>query len=229
MSSPENAKDYEETHVHSVYEQIAFHFSSTRYKPWPIISNYLVSLPPYSLGLDVGCGNGKNMPVNPQLFILGSDRSESLIRIAAEKGEVVVADILGQPVRSGMWDFVICIAVLHHLSSHDRRVEGIREMLELLKPANEDTTQKSRFGTMLIYVWALEQKSSRRGWEEGGEQDVMVPWILKKKGEEEKVFQRYYHLYKKGELEESIVQAGGVVMESGYEKDNWWAIARRKS
>jgi hypothetical protein len=28
------SEQYEETHVHAVYEQIASHFSSTRYKVW---------------------------------------------------------------------------------------------------------------------------------------------------------------------------------------------------
>lgn len=51
------------------------------------------------------------------------------------------------------------------------------------------------------------------------------------KGETDKslqppVFMRYYHLFRKGELEEDIAEAGGVVCESGYEKDNWWAIMR---
>jgi tRNA (uracil-5-)-methyltransferase TRM9 len=104
-------------------------------------------------------------------------------------------------------------------------------------------------GRALIYVWALEQKDSRRGWDEGHEQDVMVPWVLKQKKDKEKgrkkkkdehqadeeempkpegdkTFLRYYHLYRKGELEGDIEQAGGLVLESGYEKDNWWAIAR---
>jgi tRNA (uracil-5-)-methyltransferase TRM9 len=88
----------------------------------------------------------------------------------------------------------------------------------------------------MVYVWALEQSSSRRGWGEGDEQDVMVPWVRKGKadaksdrGEDagDKIFQRYYHLYRKGELDEDVEAAGGVVVESGYEKDNWWAIIRR--
>jgi len=111
----------------------------------------------------------------------------------------------------------------------------------------------------LVYVWALEQEGSRRGWGEGGEQDVMVPWVMKgkvrkkvkgrrgKKGgggegegekegetegeqqqqESDRTFHRYYHLYRQGELEENVREAGGVVVESGYEKDNWWAIAER--
>jgi tRNA (uracil-5-)-methyltransferase TRM9 len=30
-------------------------------------------------------------------------------------------------------------------------------------------------------------------------------------------------------LEDNVRDAGGVVVESGYEKDNWWAIAQRAS
>lgn len=57
----------------------------------------------------------------------------------------------------------------------------------------------------------------------------MVPWVLKgQKGKEEKTFNRYYHLYQSGELERDVIAAGGTVVESGYEKDNWWAIAVRK-
>jgi tRNA (uracil-5-)-methyltransferase TRM9 len=126
------------------------------------------------------------------------------------------------PHPAAKFDFAISIAVIHHLSTRDRRVEAIKSILELL---HCDTQIP---GKVLLYVWALEQKSSRRGWEEGGEQDVMVPWVLKKKGEQDKTYQRYYHLYKKGELEEDVASAGGAVVESGYEKDNWWAIARRR-
>lgn len=123
----------------------------------------------------------------------------------------------------------------------------MREVLELLRPPSGGDAG----GRALIYVWALEQKDSRRGWDEGHEQDVMVPWVMKGKKEkggrarqkekdseqvgaeaeenkaavEDKTFLRYYHLYRKGELENDIAEAGGEVVESGYEKDNWWAIA----
>ena len=126
----------------------------------------------------------------------------------------------------------------------------MRAVLDLLRPESEH--QPGSGGRALIYVWALEQRDSRRGWDEGHEQDVMVPWVLKtgeaakkEKGKkrrkeygpktdqqepaapvrEDKTFLRYYHLYKKGELEHDIEQAGGMVVESGYEKDNWWAVA----
>ena len=225
---PLTPEKYEEQNVHQVYEKIASHFSSTRYKPWPIVESFLQSLEPGAIGLDVGCGNGKYLTVNRDIFIVGSDRSSNLVKIASqhEPHATVVADTLALPHQAARFDFAISIAVVHHLSTPERRKEAIKMILECLKGG----------GKALIYVWALEQKASRRGWDEGHEQDVMVPWVMKsgkknrnEDGSTEKTFQRYYHLYRSRELEEDIVAVGGKVVESGYEKDNWWAICGRLS
>ncbi|KAI6801634.1 S-adenosyl-L-methionine-dependent methyltransferase [Hortaea werneckii] len=261
-------EDYEEQHVHEVYEQIASHFSSTRYKPWPIIERFLNTLPPGSVGLDIGCGNGKYLAVNPNIYILGSDRSTNLTRIAKthQPHSALVADILDLPHARASFDFAISIAVIHHLSTRTRRREAIASILETMRPAGAGESQgeaagqgREGGGKALLYCWALEQEGSRRGWSEGHEQDVMVPWVMrgrkgtkgkgqkknkkKDEGEEQvsscepageseegadKTFHRYYHLYRQGELEEDVRAAGGEVVEGGYEKDNWWAIAVRR-
>ena len=227
--------EYEDTHVHQVYEHIAPHFSQTRYKPWPLISEFLLSLSPGSVGLDIGCGNGKYLDINPDIYIIGSDRSSELVQIAQREKktrtvDVVIGDILYLPHRSGGFDFAISIAVVHHLSTRERRVQAIRSILDNLSGSEDE----SKAGRAMIYVWALEQENSRRGWNKEHEQDVMVPWVMKKPKDstgyvEEKTFKRYYHLYRKGELEEDIGQAEGAVVDSGYEKDNWWAIAKRSA
>ncbi|KAK0906782.1 tRNA methyltransferase, has a role in tRNA modification, partial [Friedmanniomyces endolithicus] len=162
---------YEEEHVHGVYEQIASHFSSTRYKPWPIIERFLRDLPNGSIGLDIGCGNGKYLSVNPNIFIVGSDRSSNLATISKRHAphSVVVADLLHLPHPPHAFDFAISIAVVHHLSTPERRVEALESILQTLRPG----------GKVLITVWALEQESSRRGWSEGDDQDVMVPWVMR--------------------------------------------------
>ncbi|KAF2118718.1 S-adenosyl-L-methionine-dependent methyltransferase [Lophiotrema nucula] len=252
-SSSERGSDYEATHVHAVYEDIASHFSSTRYKPWPIVDRFLKALPDGSIGADIGCGNGKYLAVNPHVFIVGSDRSSNLIKIARQHHPhaAIVADNLSLPHPQHSLDFAISIAVIHHLSTPGRRVEAVKCVLEVLRRPSSEEAQDG--GKALIYVWALEQKESRRGWDEGHEQDVMVPWVMKgggekrkekgqrKKGNEalterqepaeqpkDKTFLRYYHLYRKGELEHDIEEAGGTVVEAGYEKDNWWAVATLK-
>ncbi|KAE8211427.1 hypothetical protein CF327_g4822 [Tilletia walkeri] len=102
LQSQDPAK-YEQENVHDVYEEIASHFSSTRYKPWPLVSSFLETLPPGSIGADLGCGNGKYLHLRSVLapvpssngskektdnkdraiLILGLDRSFNLIDIAA--------------------------------------------------------------------------------------------------------------------------------------------------
>ena len=229
---------YEEKHVHQVYEQIASHFSSTRYKPWPIVERFLHHLPHGSVGLDIGCGNGKYLVVNPNIFIVASDRSTNLVKIASQhtSHSAIVADNLSLPHSRGTFDFAISIAVIHHLSTPLRRIEAVATLLDTLRPpmsmSGGGNALQTRGGQALIFVWALEQKHSRRGWDKGDDQDVMVPWVMKQKTDhatgESKTFERYYHLYREGELESDISQAGGRVLESGFERDNWWAIAERK-
>ncbi|KAK8107752.1 tRNA (carboxymethyluridine(34)-5-O)-methyltransferase [Apiospora kogelbergensis] len=271
-SSSTEAASYEETHVHAVYESIAPHFSATRYKPWPVIADFLTSLAPGSIGFDVGCGNGKYLGVNPGVHILGSDRSASLVRFARDHGgversqDVAVADGLSLPFPEGRADFAICVAVIHHMSTRERRREAVRALLDCVRKPPDG---QSGGGEILVYVWALEQSGSRRGWDEGTEQDLLVPWVMKQKKEKkekktktkakaaaadqegkdaagiaeegkesapgpavapsETTYQRYYHLFRKGELEEDVEAVGGKVVRNGYDKDNWWVVASRCS
>lgn len=177
----------------------------------------------------------------------------------------MLADSLDLPHPAARFDFVISVAVIHHFSTTQRRVAAIREILRVLKGSHEDgDAQAMADGSKaLIYVWALEQKQSRRGWNETDVQDVTVPWVLntkhhsRKNGEKHSsgvglrqernenasdgdrrdaeadpnptIPHRYYHLYRAGELERDIIAAGGIVLDSGYERDNWWATTRRAS
>lgn len=307
----------EQEYVHEVYNQISDHFSKTRYKPWPIVKNFLMTRPDFSIGIDVGCGNGKYLQLNRNIFMLGSDRSSGLIQCAHDlmrekeetkietlsqkeieqgyssmcfgerRSDVTINDGLSLPYQNGRFDFAISIAVIHHFSNEERRIQACRHIGEKLKKGGE----------ALIYCWALEQDSSRRGYNESMEQDILVPWVLEgefknekiektpkqskkaikenskpdlssvpkeerasvikvwkeeqaelrrlhqeqelkeledKKKKEEEIRQkntkyRYYHLYKEGELEDNIIKTGLFdIVNSGYERDNWWCICRKK-
>ena len=105
----------------------------------------------------------------------------------------------------------------------------------------------------LIFVWAFEENKSVRRHKltvlNGNEQDVLVPWSLsefkdsrkevnannepkrskiheelQQDAYESELFQRYYHLFKRGELDDLIVEAGGRILESDYDRDNYYII-----
>ena len=103
------------------------------------------------------------------------------IASAGGRHEAVVSHALDLPHPSSRFDFAISIAVIHHLSSEERRVAAIKNIIAVLKPASGGQSENG--GRALIYVWALEQKDSRRGWDEGSAQDVLVPWVMAKKFE----------------------------------------------
>lgn len=117
----------ENEHVHQIYEEIAEHFSDTRYKPWPVVHAFLERLPTGSIVADVGCGNGKYMCGRRDLAFIGLDRSFGLTRICRARGlEAHVADALRTPLRTASFDAAISVAVLHHAATAARRLAGIK-------------------------------------------------------------------------------------------------------
>ncbi|XP_054719529.1 alkylated DNA repair protein alkB homolog 8-like isoform X2 [Uloborus diversus] len=149
LVNEEGAKELESKYVQKVYEDIADHFNDTRYKPWPKVQSFLSNISPGSLILDIGCGNGKNLGLSKSCFEIGCDASSKLAQVCAlRKSEVLIADCLKLPFRDNCADVIICIAVIHHLSTKARRAKAIEEILRVLCPG----------GKALLYVWAFEQE-----------------------------------------------------------------------
>ncbi|XP_063118311.1 alkylated DNA repair protein alkB homolog 8 isoform X5 [Rattus norvegicus] len=158
LESSKEALELEQKHVHHVYDEIASHFSSTRHSPWPRIVEFLKALPSGSIVADIGCGNGKYLGINKELYMIGCDRSRNLVDICRERQfQALVCDALAVPVRSGSCDACISIAVIHHFATavsvafpsvKERRVEALQEIARLLRSG----------GQALIYVWAMEQE-----------------------------------------------------------------------
>jgi len=234
----EKPTEIEKKHVYEVYDKISAHFSETRYKPWPQVSEFLNSLEKDSYVLDVGCGNGKYLSVNENLNMFGTDRSGNLLSIAKEKNpnsQFFVADSLKLPIRSESFDAAISIAVIHHFSNELLRIQALKEIFRIVK----------KEGKILVYVWAMEQKQKKFT-----EQDNFVPWHLQNKYENESkvetlengpsimkdkkidctVYQRYYHVFYKGELEDIINKTGVDVeiLKSYFDHANWCCIIKKK-
>lgn len=123
----EKILQFEKEHVEDVYNNIAEHFSHTRYKPWPKVFEFLSKLPKESLVGDIGCGNGKYMFCGTGHHFVGVDVAVNFARICKKKdfsSQVVVADSSMLPLRSGVLDHAISIAVIHHFVSHGKQLSA---------------------------------------------------------------------------------------------------------
>jgi SAM-dependent methyltransferase len=205
--------------VHAFYETAASHFAATRHTPWPRVVAFVEGLARGSLVADVGCGNGRLMVPGQGLVWMGVDASAGLCREAMARavGGVCVGDATRAPLRSGAFDAVLSIAVMHHLSTLERRRAAMSQVECLLRPG----------GRAIVQVWALEQPvDSRRVFKAS---DVMVPWKLRNEGEGEVTLQRFCHLFVRGELEDLARDAAPAcaIDEAWYDRGNWCVVLRK--
>ncbi len=204
----------ENNHVKLVYDTIANDFDTTRYRPWSCVENFLDDIPPGSTIGDIGCGNGKNMLYRKDCINIGCDFSKNLVKICNHKNlNVIEGDILNIPFKDNTFDYTICIAVIHHLSTNEKRKTAISELQRITNPN----------GKILILVWAFEQEdNSRRKF---SQQENFVDW----KDKNQKILgKRYYYVFKKNELI-NLLPNNSVLINSFYEKGNWGIIIHSNS
>ena len=199
----------ENLYVKNVYNSISKEFSDTRYRPWSCVETFMDSIESGSIIGDIGCGNGKNMNVRDDVSFYGCDFSENLVKICQQKNlNVILGDTLNIPYKDNSFDYTISIAVIHHLSTPDKRKKAIQELLRVTKTD----------GKIFILVWAFEQeKDSRR---EFSEQINYVDWKDKKGN---LLGKRYYYVFKENELEQ-LLPKNCKISNSFYEKGNWGVI-----
>jgi ubiquinone/menaquinone biosynthesis C-methylase UbiE len=203
---------YEQKYVHDVYNKIASEFDLTRgNNHWKSVTEFINSTPETDIIGDICCGNGKYMRLNPKKF-KGCDISDELIKICTDDGlDCIKGNLLDIPFIDDEFDHVICIAALHHLSTKERRLKAINELIRICKKS----------GKIFIQVWALEQtKDTGKIFTE---QESLIPWHTRDK--DRTIVQRYYHLFVKDELEELVSEIPSVkIIESFFERGNWGII-----
>lgn len=201
------------TDIQLTYNFISKEFSDSRYRVWNSVANFLDTIKLNTKNADIGCGNGKNMKYRSELDFIGLDLCENFVDICIQsKLNVIHGNILNIPFESNYFDNVISIAVIHHLKTKEDRYKAIQELIRITKPG----------GRILIYVWSFEQDSnSKRKFET---QDVLVPFRLKNS---DKSFDRFYHVYVHGELENDIQDKNIIIEKVGYESSNHFIIIKK--
>ena len=196
-----------ENDVRTFYNNNYEKFDNSRFSIWKAVRQFVNNITEDSLVLDAGCGNGKNMLYmqTRDIKVIGIDFCDKLLNICKEKQlNVKYADVRNIPFENNTFDYVISIAVIHHLSIESNRRNAINEMLRVCKPN----------GKILVSVWALEQdKDSRFKFTLG---DNIVKW---------EDTARYYHIYNKDSIT-NLLQNYNV--ESIFlDKGNWYFIIKK--
>lgn len=150
-------------------------------------------------------------------------RSEGMPRT-----DVLQCDARFCPLRPSVFDVAISIAVIHHYATPERRREAVAALLRLVRADG---------GKVLIYVWAREANESRPKFQRvlnGETGDALVPWETNSRFDQSRrSFQRYYHLFSKGELEglcmAAAEQLGARVSlaASYFDQENWCVLLER--
>ncbi len=137
--------------VADIYDQIASNFSLTRTKLSPAVKKLLPDLPHQAAVLDLGCGNGVLLTALPKdVEYTGVDISPKLIVIAQKlhpQNNFLIADLTDPAFWQGLgqFDFIVCLATLHHLPTHHDQLLVLTQINKHLKPG----------GVALISVWRL--------------------------------------------------------------------------
>lgn len=165
---------------------------------------------------------------------------------------IAVADCMQIPLRTSSCDAALCIAVMHHLSTRARRIRCLKELGRIVKRGGliniqawaleQEQSSRRKFSGTDVFVpfhaqpkylannsiglsTIVEQKQDKK--------EIGKMYTDAYKGaqyNEEKdlvVFQRYCHMYKKGELEDLVAQIGGFeIVDSGFECGNHFVVLR---
>ena len=171
------------TYVQNVYNNIATHFSDTRYCIWDFVRDFMSTKSNNMKGIDIGCGNGKNIVAFPDLNILGIDNCNEFVRICRDKNiNAIYGDCCEICSIDGAFDFAVAIAVYHHMENNIRREKALNEMIRILKTD----------GQGMFSVWSVENQQSEKINRDFTPGDNYVSWC--RRGDK-KIFKRYYYVY----------------------------------
>ena len=199
------------------YEAIASEFSTTRAYVWKCIKDFCSLMKDDTTLLEVGCGNGKNMEYinnHKKCSTYGIDTCSNFVNHCKLKNlNAEVGNALRLKFPDESFDYMICIAMFHHLLLEEDRDQSMKEMLRIMK--------KGAIG--MITCWAIEQPEITNFTFEVGINEV--PW----KGRKRINKIRYYFVYSEQMFREYFAKYDSQIeiMNIYNEVGNWIIIFKK--
>ena len=208
----------------NTYNDIANEFSDTRAYVWQCVKDFTNFINKYNEDnkdnkdndilniLEIGCGNGKNMQYlnnNTKCNIIGIDNCEKFIEICREKKlYALYANSNLLPFSDCLFDFILCVAMFHHLLSIDDRNSTFNEILRVMKNGS--------YG--ILTCWCVDQpEKSNFNFSEGIN---IVPWKGRKNVNKiryyfvytEKIFREYFESFSEIKIIDIYNEFGNLVL-----------------
>jgi ubiquinone/menaquinone biosynthesis C-methylase UbiE len=187
-----------------VWDAVAEQWKHFRQKPFSELSKTINRLanneknPEKAKIFEIGCGNCRNLlEFGKRGFkCYGIDFSSEMLKQAdyfsrKNNFRVILKKIGATKLKfkKDFFDYVLCIAVLHHLNKKEQG-ECLNEIYRILK----------KRGKLLITVW---NKSKWNFLKKSKQKEIFVPWTIKGRK-----YLRYYYLFSYTELERLIKKIG---------------------
>ncbi len=186
---------------YDLYEDQALAWDETRSEIWEkTITDFIAKIKTDSSILDLGCGNARlyreisNIKSKKdQIKYLGIDPSKNLIQIDTQKypqADFKVGDGLTLKIKD-QFDYVFCLAVLHHIPSKSLQLKFLKNIYNSLK----------KDGKLILSVWNrwqpkyIQYMQDQKLYADMEKTDTIVPWRQTDKS-------RYVHCFTKEELED---------------------------
>lgn len=215
--------------VRAFYENHGAWFATTRNKLIPEQGFVSAYIQPGMTVVDVGAGNGRLAKILPEgVTYVGVEPSDTL-RGAGLKTAPTTSIVAGQlpdlPLPDQTADATTCLAVLHHIPTHDARRASVEELIRITKPG----------GIILATSWLQNPHGDATTVIEDGESgDRWMPWD----GPDGQAL-RYVHFMQPGEWTGLWMHPALEIIQIGMhgkrdwtddvsEALNWRVIARRR-
>ena len=210
-----NSKDYSEIN-RKVYDNIAEHWNTRREFCWRPVDNFYDTIPKNGKLIDLGCGNGRHLKLAQEkgfnvTDLYGCDISEKQLEVTKTAGfdNIKQCNFTDMPYDDETFDFMICIAALHHLPDPELQLKALNEMYRIMKAS----------GKLLLSNWFPNKNYMDKQIEKGkitidSEQIIIVSYMKK--------FNRYYYMFNEDELIALCEKANFKITKKEHFKDNFY-------
>lgn len=202
------------------YEVIAKEFSDTRAYVWQCVKDFTELIKPNTYILEIGCGNGKNINYilnHIDCQMIGVDTCQNFVDMCkSNKFKVYNNSILNLQFNCNTFDYVLCVAMFHHLLTEEDQNNAMKEILRVMKSGS----------LCMITCWATEQPNSndikKFKFDEGIN---IVPW----KGRYELNKTRYYYVFSEKMFREFFDKYTEIKIMKIYNEVGNWIILFEKN